>query len=119
MSRSQPVARRPTDRRKAATGPAPSESSPCPAPPALAAEIPQAIARTRRWLLDRQHADGYWCAELEGDTILESETILLLAFLGEHESPLAKRLARRLLDEQLPEGGWRCIPAARSRSAAA
>ena len=45
----------------------------------------RAIARTRGWLLDQQHADGHWVAELEGDTILESEYILLLAFLGQHD----------------------------------
>jgi len=70
----------------------------------------RAVLRTRRWLLSQQHADGFWCAELEGDTILESETILLLAFLGEEQSTLAERLAKRLLDEQLPEGGWSMYP---------
>ena len=58
--------------------------------------------RTRDWLLDQQHADGYWVAELEGDTILESEYILLLAYLGRHRSttrpesrPLHPRRAAR------------------------
>ncbi len=48
--------------------------------------------------------------ELEGDTILESETILLLAFLGEERSDLARRCARYLLEKQLPDGGWAMYP---------
>ena len=41
-----------------------------------------AIERTRGHLLALQHEEGYWLGELEGDTILESEYILLLAYLG-------------------------------------
>lgn len=76
----------------------------------LARAVRSAMARTRQWLLGQQHADGYWVAELEGDTILESETILLLAFLGREGSDLARRLARYLVDHQLPEGGWAMYP---------
>jgi len=76
----------------------------------LAAPVRRAIARTRQWLLDRQQADGCWCAELEGDTILESETILLWAFLGQEHSGLARRAAAYLLERQLPTGGWAMYP---------
>jgi squalene-hopene/tetraprenyl-beta-curcumene cyclase len=70
----------------------------------------RAILRTRQWLLQQQQADGCWCAELEGDTILESETILLWAFLGQETSPLAQRAAAYLVEKQLPEGGWAMYP---------
>lgn len=76
----------------------------------LAGPVRRAITRTRAWLLRQQHPDGYWVAELEGDTILESETILLLAFLGEEHSDLARRAACYLLEQQLPEGGWAMYP---------
>lgn len=69
-----------------------------------------AIRRTKRWLLEHQHADGYWCGELEGDTILESEYILLLAWLGEETSPQAVAAARYLLAQQQPHGGWSQYP---------
>jgi squalene-hopene/tetraprenyl-beta-curcumene cyclase len=72
--------------------------------------VRRAIGRTRSWLLARQHPDGHWCGELEGDTILESETILLLAFLGQEHSDLAQAAARYLIDRQLPEGGWTLYP---------
>ena len=55
-------------------------------------------AGTRDWLLDHQAAGGYWVAELEGDTILESEYILLLAFLGRHHRTRARKAARYIQD---------------------
>jgi squalene-hopene/tetraprenyl-beta-curcumene cyclase len=69
-----------------------------------------AIHRTRQWLLSQQAADGSWCAELEGDTILESETILLLAFLGHEDSDFARRCAAYIAERQLPKGGWAMYP---------
>jgi len=76
----------------------------------LVAPVRRAITRTRTWLLGQQHPDGHWCAELEGDTILESDTILLLAFLGQEHTDLARRAAKHLLNQQLPEGGWAMFP---------
>ncbi|MBS0210830.1 MAG: squalene--hopene cyclase [Planctomycetes bacterium] len=74
------------------------------------APLRRAIARTRGWLLNQQHEDGYWVAELEGDTILESEYILLLAWLGRADTPLARKLARHILNQQQPGGGWGMYP---------
>jgi squalene-hopene/tetraprenyl-beta-curcumene cyclase len=79
----------------------------------LAAAAREAAARTSDWLLQRQHTDGHWCAELEGDTILESEYILLLAFLGREGSDVACRAARYLVEKQLPDGGWAMYPGGR------
>lgn len=76
----------------------------------IAVPARRAIARTRKWLLDRQASDGSWCAELEGDTILESETILLYAFLGREASETARDLAARIVEQQLPDGGWAMYP---------
>jgi squalene-hopene/tetraprenyl-beta-curcumene cyclase len=76
----------------------------------LGTPVRRAIHQTRQWLLASQQADGSWCAELEGDTILESETILLLTFLGHEDSDLAGRLAAHLVEKQLPDGGWAMYP---------
>ncbi len=77
---------------------------------ALAQAVAEGQERTCDWLLSRQHPDGYWCGELEGDTILESEYILLLAWLGQEEIPLAKKLAAYIVEKQLPAGGWGMYP---------
>jgi squalene-hopene/tetraprenyl-beta-curcumene cyclase len=76
----------------------------------LGVPVRKAIHRTRQWLLAQQQEDGAWCAELEGDTILESETILLLAFLGDEDSDFARQLSAYLVEKQLPEGGWAMYP---------
>jgi squalene-hopene/tetraprenyl-beta-curcumene cyclase len=79
----------------------------------LSGAVRRAIGATRHWLLEQQQADGAWCAELEGDTILESETILLWAYLDQVDSPLAQRAAAYLVEKQLPEGGWAMYPGGR------
>ena len=67
-------------------------------------------ARTVAWLLERQAADGHWRGPLEGDTILESEYILILAWAGRLDEPAVAGCARRILREQLPAGGWAIYP---------
>ncbi|MDF1745176.1 MAG: prenyltransferase/squalene oxidase repeat-containing protein, partial [Gimesia sp.] len=68
------------------------------------------IARSRDYLLSLQHNDGYWVGELEGDSILESEYILLLTFLGNQTSEDAIQAANYLMDTQMPDGGWNMYP---------
>jgi squalene-hopene/tetraprenyl-beta-curcumene cyclase len=70
----------------------------------------RATLRTRDWLAQQQHEDGYWVGELEGDTILESEYILLLAFLGQEQSERAKQAAEYILTQQQDHGGWSLFP---------
>ena len=72
--------------------------------------LDQAVVSARSLLMERQHIEGYWLGELEGDTILESEYILLLTYLGRGQSDLAKKCARTIAAEQLPTGGWAQIP---------
>ena len=69
-----------------------------------------AADRTSQWLLERQHADGHWCGELQGDSILESEYILLLAWMGKERTPNAEQAARYLVKTQEPSGGWGLYP---------
>src|SRR6202043_704127 len=65
-----------------------------------------AIHYARRRLLGLQKADGHWCGELQGDTILESEYILLMAFLGREREDKVCKAARYLLTQQRGGGGW-------------
>ncbi len=77
-----------------------------------ARELLTAINRTRGFFAENQNDDGYWVAELEGDALLQSETILLLAFLGEENGKLAKYCANDLVATQRPDGGWGMYPEA-------
>jgi squalene-hopene/tetraprenyl-beta-curcumene cyclase len=69
-----------------------------------------AVERTSNWLVERQTTEGYWCGELEGDTILESEYILLMAFLGRERDPVCLGCARYIQDQQSSDGGWAIYP---------
>ncbi len=71
-----------------------------------AARLSASIDAATRCLSSLQHPDGHWCGELEGDTILESEYLLLLYYLGRsHEDRFCKG-SEYLRRQQLPEGGW-------------
>jgi squalene-hopene/tetraprenyl-beta-curcumene cyclase len=70
----------------------------------------RAIEDARGWLLAAQEADGHWCGELEGDTILETEYVLLLHFLGRLDDPRVAKAARYVRRKQLPGGGWAIYP---------
>ena len=69
-----------------------------------------AVEQARHWLLDQQHSDGYWLGELEGDSILESEYILLLTWMGRAQSEIVKQAAAYIQQLQRPEGGWSLYP---------
>ncbi len=73
-------------------------------------DLAAGIAAARGHLLGLQRADGHWCGELEGDTILESEYVLLQAFLGRLRHPKIAGCARYLLAKQEPHGGWGNYP---------
>jgi len=75
-----------------------------------ASDVRAALERTVTWMFDHQAPEGYWCGELEGDTILESEYILLLAYLGKGQSEIAKKCAEYIRLQQMPEGGWAMFP---------
>ena len=68
--------------------------------------VEQAVARATNWLLSAQTQDGYWWAELEADTTLESDYVLYLHILGQLESEKTAKLANYIRRKQLPDGGW-------------
>lgn len=74
--------------------------------PAADTPLDNAIERARRHLLGLQKPDGHWCGELQGDTILESEYVLLMAFLGRIGEPRQQKAVRYILSQERPEGGW-------------
>ncbi len=70
----------------------------------------RAISSAVDFLINRQHEQGYWVGELEGDTILESEYILLLTYLGEENSDRVQHAAQYILQQQGEHGGWSLYP---------
>lgn len=64
-----------------------------------------AMQRARRCLLSLQNPDGHWCGELQGDTILESEYVLLMAFLGRENDDKVRKAANYLFKSQRRDGG--------------
>ena len=87
--------------------------SPMPAKPPARLEaalhsfgLDAALSRARDCLMGLQKPDGHWCAELQGDTILESEYILLMAFLGRTHEEKVRKAANYLLTQEREGGGW-------------
>src|SRR5579862_3793833 len=75
-----------------------------PAPDLAAVE--SAIAASREWLIERQNSEGWWCAELEADTTLESYFILFKTLFGHRDDPKIPKLAKVIRECMLPGGGW-------------
>ena len=69
-----------------------------------------ALQQTSRWFIKNQNADGHWRGPLEGDTILESEYLLICGWAGCLDQNTMFGCSKRILAEQLPEGGWAIYP---------
>jgi squalene-hopene/tetraprenyl-beta-curcumene cyclase len=72
--------------------------------------LESAIDRARAALLASQAPQGYWVGELQGDSILESEFILLKFILGQENDPDLPLIANYLRYLQQPGGGWNLFP---------
>ena len=71
-----------------------------------AAAVESAMVAAREWLLARQSPEGWWCAELEADTTLESYFVLFKWLFGHPDDPKIPKYALVLREALLPEGGW-------------
>jgi squalene-hopene/tetraprenyl-beta-curcumene cyclase len=72
--------------------------------------IADGIARAREWLLDQQHPEGYWCGELEADSMLESDYIFMHTLLGTGDPGKMERAVNEILRHQNEDGGWSLYP---------
>ncbi len=79
-----------------------------PHPTDLTFQAASARDRASDWLLYAQKPDGHWVGELEGDTILESEYVLLMAFLGRELDSDCLKASASIASQVLANGGW-CI----------
>lgn len=76
----------------------------------VASTVSAALARAKAHLLGLQHEEGYWCGELEGDSILQSEYILLKWILGQEDDPDLVLITNYLRSQQQADGGWAMFP---------
>jgi squalene-hopene/tetraprenyl-beta-curcumene cyclase len=72
--------------------------------------VEKAIHRTQEYVLNIQHPLGYWIGELEADSTLTSEYLMLRRFLGRVDQNLERKAANYLRAKQLPDGGWDLFP---------
>jgi squalene-hopene/tetraprenyl-beta-curcumene cyclase len=76
----------------------------------LAHRVGVAIDAARKWLFSKQHEEGYWCGELEADTSLESDYILVHTLFGNGTPERFQKCANYILRHQHEDGGWPIYP---------
>ncbi len=72
--------------------------------------ISEGIEAATNWLLGQQHELGYWCAELEADSMLESDYIFMHTLLGTGDRGRMERAVNEILRHQNEDGGWSLYP---------
>jgi squalene-hopene/tetraprenyl-beta-curcumene cyclase len=72
----------------------------------LSSRVAVGIDAARKFLFSQQHEDGYWCGELEADTTLEADYIVLHSLLGTEKADRIRKAANYILQHQNEEGGW-------------
>lgn len=72
--------------------------------------VREAVTRAKDKLLSMQHADGYWCGELEADVMLEADYIFLHTLLGTGDPGKMSRAINEILRHQNDDGGWSLSP---------
>ena len=83
------------------------QSRTAPATVGHAEAVEEALSRSARWLLGQQHPEqGYWVQELEADTTLTSEYVMLRRYIGAVDTEQEARMVRYLQGAQLEDGGW-------------
>ena len=69
--------------------------------------VEEALVRSETWFLQRQHpVAGYWVEELEADTTLTSEYLMLRRYIGAVDTDREARMISYLQRTQLEDGGW-------------
>jgi squalene-hopene/tetraprenyl-beta-curcumene cyclase len=72
----------------------------------LSSRVAASVDAARKCLLSRQHKEGYWSGELEADTTLESDYVLLHTLLGTGKQERFEKCCNYILRHQNEDGGW-------------
>jgi len=76
----------------------------------LAGRVAAAMNAARKFLFSEMHEDGYWCGELEADTTLESDYLVLHTLLGTVDPERFQKAANWIIQHQHEDGGWNTYP---------
>jgi squalene-hopene/tetraprenyl-beta-curcumene cyclase len=76
----------------------------------VASRLDAVVERATQHLLSLQASDGYWWGELEADTTLESDCILLHRILGDGQGGRVAKFANYIREKQQADGGWNIYP---------
>ncbi len=69
--------------------------------------VADAIRRTQGWLLEQQHAAGYWVGELEADVTVSAGYVPLMHFMtGSVDAQRQQKIITFVKSKQLPDGSW-------------
>lgn len=68
--------------------------------------LKDALLRAQTYLLKQQDQEGFWVAELEADSTLTSEYVMLNHFLGRVDTAREQKAVEYLRRTQLEDGGW-------------
>src|SRR3974390_81630 len=73
-------------------------------------DVKSAVIRSADYLLSRQHPDGYWCGELEADSMLEADYIFLHTLLESGDPGRLPRAFTEMMRYQNEDGSWSLYP---------
>src|ERR1700678_3364466 len=73
-------------------------------------QVDAAVARSCEAILSEQHPDGYWCGELEADSMLEADYIFLHTLLESGDPGRMSRALTEILRYQNADGSWSIYP---------
>ena len=77
---------------------------------AALSDVAAAIDKSSEYLLSIQHPEGYWCGELEADTMLEADYIFLHTLLESGDPERLKRACTEMMRYQKDDGSWSLYP---------
>jgi squalene-hopene/tetraprenyl-beta-curcumene cyclase len=74
------------------------------------ADVKASVARSRDYILSQQDPEGFWCGELEADSMLEADYIFLHTLLESGDPGRLQRALVEMLRYQKEDGSWSLYP---------
>ena len=75
---------------KEAKGAKEAKERSAPSAATLRRQVAKAVRRTQEYFLSTQHADGYWWGELESNSTMEAEYLMLTYLLDSDEGEVSR-----------------------------